>query len=68
MPIGISSGVRFSQSGFHQKNFEEINIIAYQNTAYPWIAAQQVNKLYQYEGTSKIGLQYIYLLTGKPGL
>lgn len=68
MPIGISSGVRFSQSGFHQTNFEDINIIAYQSSTNPTISAQQVNKLYQYEGSSRIGLQYIYLLTSKPGL
>jgi len=68
MPIGISSGVRFSQSGFHQSNFEDINIIAYQSWSNPTISAQQINKLYQYEGSSRIGLQHIYLLTGKPTL
>lgn len=69
MPIGIASGVRFSQSGFHQSNFEDINIIAYQNhVSGPSIPAQQINKLYQYEGNSKIGLQYIYILCAEPGI
>lgn len=67
MPVGLSSGARFNQAGFHQTNFEDINIIAYQNTnSGPSIAAQQVNKLYQYEGNTQIGLQHILYLSGKP--
>ncbi len=67
MPVGITSGARYSQTGFHQTNFEDINIIAYQSSSSPSISAQQVNKLYQYEGNAKIGLQHIYLLSLKPG-
>jgi len=70
MPIGITSaGCNiagngcFTQTGFHQSNFEDINFIAYRNSVSgPSISAQQVNKRYLYEGYSKIGLQHIYLL------
>ena len=67
MPIGISAGgcTAFgcaSQSGFQQQNFEEINLIAYSAETTPTIINQQVQKVYAYEGTSKISLQEIYVL------
>jgi hypothetical protein len=76
MPIGITStGCNlggngcFNQAGFHQANFEEINFITYQNTVSgPSIAAQQVNKRYMYEGSTRIGLQHIYLLCAEPNV
>ena len=67
MPVGLSSGARFNQAGFHQTNFEEINFNAYQNTAVSTTASvQQIHKMYQYEGNTRIGLQHIYILSAKP--
>lgn len=66
MPIGISpTGCAIvgygcqTQTGFHQTNFEDINIVAYQyyrNGYAPITANQQANKRYAYEGSTMIGL------------
>lgn len=69
LPLGMSScsGGCVTQSGYHQTNFDQINLIAYSNiNTGPGIIAQQVNKLYAYEGSSFIGLQQIYILCTEP--
>ncbi len=46
-----------TQSGYQQTNFEQANFIAYYNRSSPSIISQEVQKLYAYEGSSKIGLK-----------
>lgn len=51
-----------TQSGYQQNNFERVIFTA--STTVP--INQQVNRLYNYEGSSAIGLQHIYVLTTQP--
>lgn len=55
-----------TQSGYQQTNFDTVNFIAYSNRSAPTIVSQQVERLYSYEGTSRIGLQHIYILCVQP--
>lgn len=63
MPIGInaagcSAGGCASQSGFQQVNFEQMSLIVYSNPAVgPSVTNQQVQKLYKYEGPTRLALQ-----------
>jgi hypothetical protein len=69
MPLGINSCSQgcITQSGYHQTNFDQISFVAYSNVnSGPGIVAQQVHKLYAYEGPSFIGLQQIYILCTEP--
>lgn len=71
MPIGItwssctSSGCA-TQSGFRQTNFDTVNFIAYSNSGTPTVVNQQVERLYEYEGGSKIALEQIFILCAEP--
>ena len=71
MPLNINSGICTangcpSQSGYLQANFDTANIIVYSNRFSAGIVAQQIQKLYAYEGASYIGLQFIYVLCVQP--
>ena len=70
MPLNINTcgGGCPTQSGYLQTNFDNINMIAYNNinTSPPGIIGQQIQKLYAYEGASYIGLQHIYVLCVQP--
>lgn len=71
MPIGIDnagcSALKCaSKAGFQQTNFELIKFTAYSDTSVPTAINQQVQKLYEYEGSSKINLNEIYVLCTKP--
>lgn len=63
MPLGINSagcraGGCASQSGFQQVNFESINMIVYSNPAIgPSVVNQQVQRLYKFDGASRLALQ-----------
>lgn len=51
LPLGMNNCAQgcVTQSGYHQTNFDQINLIAYSNVnSGPGIIAQQVNKLYAY--------------------
>lgn len=71
MPLGINgagctAGGCASQSGFHQVNFELINMIAYSNPATGSVVNHQVQRLYKYEGASRLALQELYVLCAEP--
>lgn len=55
-----------TQAGYQQTNFDVVNLAAYNNRSSPSIISQQSQKLYSYEGASKIGLQHIYILCVQP--
>ena len=61
MPIGIASGTCTSvgcatQSGFRQTNFDTVNFITYSYSTTPTLVNQQVQRLYEYEGSAAITL------------
>lgn len=63
MPLGINTAGCAalgcaSQSGFQQVNFDTINMIAYSNPGVwpPGVSAHQVQRMYKYDGPSKIAL------------
>lgn len=57
-----------TQSGYQQLNYDTVNFALYNNYNSPSIIAQQVNKVYNYEGSSFIGLQQIYVLSTQPAI
>lgn len=57
-----------TQSGYQQLNFDFVNFIAYNNINSPGVISQQVNRVYNYEGSYYIGLQHIYVLCTQPVL
>lgn len=61
MPLGINAAGCTalgcaSQSGFQQVNFDTVNMIAYANPVGPSVSTQQVQRMYKYDGPSKIAL------------
>lgn len=54
-----------TQSGYQQLNFDTTNFVAY-NYYSSGPISQQVNRVYNYEGSSYIGLQHIYILCTQP--
>lgn len=63
MPLNINAAGCLAlgcvtQSGYQQTNFDDlVNIIVYNHYSSPSIIAQQMQKLYAYEGPSYIGLK-----------
>lgn len=55
-----------TQSGYQQLNFDPVTFVAYNHWGSPSIISQQVNRVYNYEGSSFIGLQQIYVLCTQP--
>ena len=71
MPLGINSAGCsalgcVTMSGYQQTNFDNTNFIAYSNINTPSVIAQQVQRIYSYEGSKMLGLQHIYVLTTEP--
>lgn len=68
LPLNMNSCSQgcVTQAGYHQTNFDPINLVAYSNINTPSIVAQQVHNLYAYEGSYYIGLQQIYILCTEP--
>ncbi len=56
-----------SQAGFQQVNFELINMQVFSNrTTASSIVNHQVQRLFKYEGSSRLALQEIYVLCAQP--
>jgi hypothetical protein len=71
MPLNIgSTGCNalgcVTQSGYQQTNFDITYFTAINNISTTTVIAQQIQKLYAYEGPSYIQLQYIYILCTQP--
>jgi hypothetical protein len=63
---GCTAGGCVTQSGYQQVNFDQANFIAYNNAGSNNIISQQVQNLYKYEGSSLLGLQFVYVLCVQP--